>query len=285
MGQLDDKTALITGGARGFGRATALLLAREGANVAVADIGQNLPSARFSAMATVDQLQRTVEEIQAVGRQAIGIQADVTRSEDCRRMAETVLNAFGRIDILFANAGVFTMGRAWELSEEEWDLLMAVNLKGMWLTTKFVVPHMIERRCGKIVMTSSRNGLKVEPNYAHYNAAKAGVIAYMKSLALELGPYDINVNAICPTQMADKSWKTHPRARSSAYWDQVVGHPGATYEEFDAASGRENLFEHGGQPDFSEVAEGVLWLVSDRARLVTGHALPLDAGWIVKRGG
>lgn len=283
MGQLGGKTALITGGARGFGRAIAHLLAREEADIAIADIGHDLPSDRFSALATTEQANRTVEEIKALGRKAIGIQADVTKGDDCKRMAETTLEAFGKIDILCANAGVFSMAPAWELTEEEWDLLMDVNLKGMWLTTKYVVPHMIERRYGKIVMTSSRDGLRMEPNYAHYCAAKAGVIAYAKALAIELGPYEINVNAVCPTQMTDRSQK--PRASTHPYWDQVVGHPNATYEEFDIASGKENLFEQGGQPDFSEVAEGVLWLVSDASRLVTGHALPMDGGWIAKRGG
>jgi (+)-trans-carveol dehydrogenase len=125
--------------------------------------------------------------------------------------------------------------------------------------------------------------LRAEANYAHYNASKFGVIGYMKSLAIELGPYEINVNAICPTQMADKS--SPPSGGGHPYWDQVVGKPNAGYEEFDEASGRENLFERVGQPDFMEVAEGALWLVSDRARLVTGVALPVDAGWIAKRGG
>jgi NAD(P)-dependent dehydrogenase (short-subunit alcohol dehydrogenase family) len=283
MGQLDHKTALITGGARGFGRAIAHLLAREGADIAIADIGHNLSSSHFSAMASTAQIDQTVQEIKALGRKAIGLQVDVTKAEDCRRMAEETLSAFGQIDILCANAGIFSMAPAWELTEDEWDLLMAVNLKGVWLATKYVVPTMIERRYGKIVLTSSRNGLKVEPNYAHYCVAKAGVIAYAKALALELGPYNVNVNAVCPTQMADKS--RPPRSSTHPYWDQVVGHPNATYEEFDLASGQENLFEEGGQPDFSEVAQGVLWLVSDAARLVTGQALPLDAGWIVKRGG
>ena len=283
MGQLDGKSALITGGARGFGRAIARLLAREGADIAIADIGHNLPSTRFSNLATVEQIQKTTAEIQALGRKAMGIQADVTKADDCKRMADETLAAFGKIDILCANAGVFTMNPAWELTEEEWDWLMDVNLKGIWLATKYVVPHMIERRYGKIVMTSSRDGLRMEANYAHYCAAKAGVIAYAKALAIELGPYDINVNAICPTQMTDRSLP--PRASSSPYWDQVVGHPNATYEEFDLMSGKENLFEKGGQPDFTEVAEGVLWLVSDASRLVTGHALPMDAGWIAKRGG
>ena len=207
----------------------------------------------------------------------------MTSATDCQRIAEASIAAFGRIDILCANAGVFSLAPSWELTEQEWDTVLGVNLKGVWLTTKYVVPHMMGRRYGKIVITSSRDGLRAEANYAHYNASKFGVIGYMKSLAIELGPYEINVNAICPTQMADKS--TRPQAATHPYWDQVTGKPNTTYDEFDEASGRENLFEAGGQPDFGEVAEGVLWLASDRSHLVTGHALPADRGWIAKRGG
>jgi NAD(P)-dependent dehydrogenase (short-subunit alcohol dehydrogenase family) len=283
MGELEGKTVLITGGARGFGRAMALLFAREGADVAIADIAGELRSERIEGMATEDDLGRTAGEIEALGRRALAIRADVTNAADCGRMAEAAIDELGGVDILCANAGVFSLAPAWELTEDEWDTVLAVNLKGVWLTTKYVVPHMIARRSGKIVITSSRDGLRAEANYAHYNASKFGVIGYMKSLAIELGPYDINVNAICPTQMADKS--VPPRVATNPYWDQVVGKPGATYEEFDAASGRENLFEEGGQPDFAEVAENALWLASDRSRLITGLALPVDAGWIAKRGG
>jgi NAD(P)-dependent dehydrogenase (short-subunit alcohol dehydrogenase family) len=283
MGELDGKVALITGGARGFGRAMALLFALEGADVAIADIAGELGSDRVTGMATPSDLERTAQEIEALGRRAAAIQADVTNAGDCGRMAETALDAFGRIDVLCANAGVFSLAPSWELTEDEWDTVLGVNLKGVWLTTKYVVPHMMERRYGKIVITSSRDGLRAEANYAHYNASKFGVIGFMKSLAIELGPYEINVNAICPTQMTDRS--SRPTVSTHPYWDQVVGRPDATYEEFDEASGRENLFEAGGQPDFVEVAEGALWLASDRSRLVTGHALPVDRGWIAKRGG
>jgi NAD(P)-dependent dehydrogenase (short-subunit alcohol dehydrogenase family) len=283
MGELEGKAALITGGARGFGRAMALLFAREGADIAVADIAGELGSDRIDGMATQDDLERTVGEVEALGRPAAGIQADVTKADDCKRMAETAIEALGRIDILCANAGVFSLAPALELTEDEWDTVMAVNLKGVWLATKNVAPHMIARRSGSIVITSSRDGLRAEANYAHYNASKFGVIGYMKSLAIELGPFEINVNAICPTQMADKS--SRPPASTNPYWDQVVGKSNSTYEEFDEASGRENLFEGGGQPDFGDVAEAALWLASDRSRLVTGVALPVDAGWIAKRGG
>lgn len=285
MGELTGKTALITGGARGFGRAVALLLAREGADIALADLGANPTPRPGYQPATMGDLARTSEEVRALGRRCIAIEANVTRSADCERMAKEAIGALGHVDILVANAGAATLNSAWKITEEEWDFVHDVNLKGVFLTTKYVIPHMIERRAGKIVITASRNGLRAERNYAHYNAAKAGAIQFAKSLALELGEYEINVNAVCPTQMSDKSGPRAHTVQLGKYWDQVVGHENATYEEFDLASGRDNLFERGGQPDFKEVAEGVLWLVSDRARLVTGLALPMDAGWIAKRGG
>ena len=236
-------------------------------------------------MAGRAELERTVAELREHGVKAHAIEADVTRAEDCERMTREAIDGLGGIDILVANAGGATSARAWELTEADWDFVHEVCLKSVFLTTRAVVPHMIERRAGKIVLTASRNGLRVERGYAHYNAAKAGVIHYGKSLALELGPYEVNVNIVCPTQMADKSQARPANPEAQKYWDQVTGRAAATYEEFDAASGRDNLFERGGQPDYREVAEGVLWLVSDRARLVTGLALPMDAGWIVKRGG
>lgn len=282
-GDLAGKTALVTGGARGFGRAIVHVLAEAGCDVAVADLGS---ASTDPAMSDAGQIEKTVHEVQALGRRAIGISADVTRASDCEVMAQTVRAEFGQIDILVANAGVATLGRAWELSEDEWDFVVDVNLKGVWLTTKYVIPQMIEQRSGKIVITSSRNGLRAEEGYAHYNAAKAGSIHLAKSLALELGPYDINVNAVCPTQMADKSTSQPPPTMATPdYWAQVAGKPNATYAEFDAASGRQNLFEDRGQPDYREVAEGVLWLCSPRSDLVTGLALPMDAGYIAKRGG
>jgi NAD(P)-dependent dehydrogenase (short-subunit alcohol dehydrogenase family) len=283
MSDLGGKVALITGGARGFGRAIARALAADGADIAIADIAGELPSERVRGLSTTDDLEQTKAEIEASGRGCIAIRANVADAGDCERMAAAVIDEFGKVDILAANAGVFSFGLSWELTEDDWDTVLGVNLKGVWLTTKYVVPHMIRRRYGKIVVTSSRDGLRAEPNYAHYCASKFGAIGFVKSLAIELGPYDINVNAICPTQMADKSLP--PRTAWSPYWSMVTGTTSPTFEQFDEASGGENLFSRGGQPDFSEVAEGVRWLVSDQARLITGHALPMDAGWIAKRGG
>lgn len=276
-GMLEGKTALVTGGAGGFGRTIAQMMTGEGATVAISDLAGS------------NELRERLEKVRAdlaeKNPETIAIGADVTSAEDCARLADEVLSAFGHLDVLVANAGVFSLAPAWELTEEEWDHLSSVNLKGTWLTTKYLVPHMIEQGSGRIVMTSSRNGLRVEPNYAHYNATKAGVIGYMKSLALELGAHGITVNAVCPTQMAERGAVRESTPEMVAYWEQVTGRKGATYEDFDRASGEENLLDTGGQPDFSDVAEGVIWLASDRARIVTGIALPMDAGWIVKRGG
>jgi len=285
MAQLDDRVALVTGGAHGFGRVLALTLARAGADIVVADIGRSRQSGGFAVVPDRDQIDGVVKEVQALGRTAIGMLTDVRKDADCQRMARTAIEAFGRVDILCANAGTFLddMRPAWELPEADWDVIFDVNLKGAWLTTKHVVPHMLARRAGKIIFTASRNSLKAEANYAHYVAAKHGLLGYMKALAIELGPFEINVNAVCPTQMVDRS--RPPRSTGRPYWDRIVGHPHATYEEFDLKSGEENLFDRRGQLDFADVAQAVLWLASDAARAVTGAILPVDNGWAVKHRG
>ncbi len=281
MLELMGRSALITGGARGFGKSAALMLARQGASVAVADVATGESVGAYSA-ATADDLDQVVKEISALGQPALGIRADVTKSADCKRMADQTIAAFGKIDILIANAGVGGCGDvAWDQTEELWDLTLAVNLKGVWLTTKYVVPHMIERRYGKIVVTSSRDGLKSEEACAAYIASKHGVMGYMKSLAMEVGSFNINVNAICPTGMG----KIEEGGSPNRFWDLRVGHANATAADFEEWSDKQNLIQLGRQPAFEEVAEGLLWLVSDRSRLMTGSSLVMDAGYIVKRGG
>ena len=275
------KSVLITGGARGFGRATALRFAEQGADITIADLGNRLESEHFVHTSDRDQLSETAREIEALGSQCRAVVADVTSPADCERMVAEAVDAFGGIDILLANAGVWSLARAWDFTEEEWDRTIDVNLKGVWLSTKYAVPHMISRREGKIIMVSSIAGLKAYEWYAPYVAAKHGVIGYMKALAIELGEYGINVNAICPTQMGTPVLPDTP----DPVWQKSVGKANPTVEEFIAAASAQNLFQDLGIPDFELVAEAVLWLASDRAKLVTGHALPVDAGWVVKRGG
>ena len=279
MGDLDGKTALVTGGARGFGRACALRMASEGADIAVADIAGDA-----TARASAEQLADVIRDIHALGRNAIAIKADVTSAEDCERMAQETLSAFGKIDILLANAGIGGGALpAWELTEADWDAVIGVDLKGVWLATKYVVPHMIERGYGKIVMTASRSGVRAEERCAHYVAAKFGVVGYMKALAMELGPWEINVNAICPSGMGKVAQADYDPSQWG--YPLVPQPPPRTVEELDRAYGKLNLFESVGRSEFDEVAEGVLWLVSDRSRLMTGSTLMMDAGYVAKRGG
>jgi NAD(P)-dependent dehydrogenase (short-subunit alcohol dehydrogenase family) len=268
--------ALVTGGARGFGRAISLLLAAEGADVAVADIARDLDDEHFYALSDREQLERTAQELRDLGRRSLGIAADVTSAEDCARAARTATAELGPIDILVANAGIWSVARAWEFTEEEWDVNVDVNLKGAWLSARAVVPQMIERRHGKIVFVSSIAGLRAYPNYAPYIAAKHGVVGLTKSLAIELGEYRINVNAVCPTGMGPAS--------AAHLWGNVAGE-GATEAELEQTVTQDHLIRHVGIPTYEDVAQSVLWLVSERARLITGHALPVDAGWIAKRGG
>jgi NAD(P)-dependent dehydrogenase (short-subunit alcohol dehydrogenase family) len=156
--------------------------------------------------------------------------------------------------------------------------VLDVCLKGSWLTSKHVVPQMIDLGRGRIVFTASRSGLRAERHWAPYIAAKHGVVGLTKALALELGPYRINVNAVCPSGMG---WATD----HAPWWDEETGIDNVPVEEFNRWSGSLDLFEKDRRMTFEEVADGMVWLVSDAARTITGHALPLDDGWIAKRGG
>jgi NAD(P)-dependent dehydrogenase (short-subunit alcohol dehydrogenase family) len=271
----------VTGGARGFGRAVALLLASEGADVAVLDRAADLDSDRFYPMGTGDELDATAAEIAGLGRRSLAVRGDVTSAADCDRAAEAVIAELGQLDILVANAGIWSLAKTWEFTEEEWDLTVDVNLKGAWLAARSVIPHMIERRYGKIVFVSSIAGLRAYPDYAPYIAAKQGVVGLAKTLAIELGEHRINVNAVCPTQMG----KPAVASSSDPVWEHAVGHANPTADEFEAAFAAQHALPHLGIPAYEDVAQSVLWLVSERARLITGHALPVDAGWIALRGG
>lgn len=267
MGELDGQVALVTGGAGRLGSAVARLLASAGADIVVADV---VPLARVADL---------LGELEALGRRARYVEADVRSAADCERMAATAVKELGAVDILMANAGLGAEAApSWKVSEENWDLVLDVSLKGAWLTTKYVVPQMIERGRGKIVMTSSRNGLRAEARWGPYVAAKHGLIGLMKTLAIELGPHGINVNAVCPSSMG---WASD----RAPWWDEVTGVENVPLTDFNRWSGSQDLFEKDERMAFEGVAEGMLWLVSERARTVTGHALPLDDGWIVKRGG
>ncbi len=267
------KAALVTGAARGLGRAIALALADSGLDVAIVDRCRDVATS-IVEMADREDLTESVAQVERAGVRAIGIVGDVTIEADMQRAVDQTMRAFGRLDTAVANAGIWSVGKVWELTEEQWDSVIAVNLKGAWLTAKHVLPIMLKQRSGTIIFISSIDGLRAEADYAHYVAAKHGVIGLMKAVALEAGPSDVTANAVCPTNLNTR---------------MVTGAGGTRYfaggGDIHAAVGAANLLPDRGALEPADVAEVVAWLVSPAARHITGHALPVDAGWIAKRGG
>jgi SDR family mycofactocin-dependent oxidoreductase len=260
---------LITGGARGIGRQCALALAREGADLVLLDRCKKVATTLYEGPSP-DDLTHTQEEVQALGRHALTIQADVTSEAEMRVAVGETLARLGRIDVLVCSAGIFTWGKLWELTEEQWDQTIDVNLKGVWLTLKTVVPSMIERGYGRIVVVSSTAGLRGCADISHYVASKHGVVGLVRSLALEVGEHGITVNAVCPTRVPTEM-VTFP-----AYYERECG-PGATLDDLARATRGEQVLPVDFVPA-TAIADAAAWLVSDEAAYVTGTALAVDAG-------
>jgi NAD(P)-dependent dehydrogenase (short-subunit alcohol dehydrogenase family) len=220
-------------------------------------------------MATRQELDETAKMVRETGRQALPLVCDVRYANEVDDAVKLTVELLGVPDIVVCNAGVAGLGASWEISEEAWDSMMDVNLKGSWLTTKYIVPHMIERRSGKIIFISSSAGLKPLSWMAHYNAAKMGVVALMKTMAIELGQYNINVNSI------------HPTGVDSAIIAGEAAEAGITKEQLAAQIGEVNLLPVQLMPA-QAITDAVLWLASDEARFVTGHTLAIDAGYTVR---
>jgi SDR family mycofactocin-dependent oxidoreductase len=277
MGRLDDKVAFITGGARGQGRSHALALAREGADIVAVDIAAQVKTVPYE-MARPSDLDETVKLVGDMGSRVLAIQADVRSAEEMASAVDQTVAEFGKIDILLANAGIWTMAPLHELTDEMWRDTIDTNLTGAWQTMKAVVPGMMAQRSGTVVLTSSSNGLEGAFNYAHYVAAKHGLIGLMKSAALEYGRYGIRVNAVCPgfidTKMTD--WP--------GGYEFSTGRPGATREEHEKAAHHASVLAGRGLLRPESVSGTVLWLVSDDARDVTGVAVPVDGGHLILPG-
>jgi SDR family mycofactocin-dependent oxidoreductase len=277
MGLLDNKVALITGGARGQGRAHAVTSAREGADVVIFDAPEQLSAVPYD-MGTQADLDETVALVQKEGRRCIAVAGDVRSQADLDGAVATALAEFGKIDILIANAGVWFTTNLWELTEDQWQQLVDSNLGGVWRSVKAVAPHMMERLSGSIVLTASINGFESGPTYAHYAASKHGVIGFMKSAAIELGPYGIRVNALCPGPTAT------PMVFTQSGYDLFHGGPGGT--EQDMLDAGYNFFALRGvnwlQPQ--DQANAALFLNSDLASRITGTAVTVDAGHLALPG-
>lgn len=254
-GRLAGKIALVTGAGSGLGRASALRFAAEGAAVAVAD----LDTAAADAVTA---------EITAAGGRALPVTVDVTSDADSRRMIAATLAEFGCLDIVFANAGINGAGNAADTTEEEWDRVVAINLKGVWLTSKYALPHMIERRTGSIINQASMGGLIGLPGIFPYAAAKGGVIAMTRQMAVTYGPDNVRVNAICPGTIPTPLVYRSRVERGAA--------PDADQAALDAdAAARFPLRRLGTPEDLASIA---VFLAGDEADWVTGGIYTVDGG-------
>src|ERR1700675_1415348 len=247
---LSGKVALITGAASGIGRATALLFAREGAAVAVADLN-------------ADAGQRVVDQITKSGGRAFFEGIEVTRTADCQRLVERAIREFGRIDILFNNAGIIRRATVLDLSEDDWDRVMAVNVKSIYLLSREVVPHMQKASGGTIINTASGWGLTGGRRAAVYCASKGAVVLLTKAMAIDHGPQKIRVNCICPGDTDTGMLREEARQLEEEN------------RQFLAGAAKRPLGRVG-TPE--EIAQAALYLASDASSFVTGTALVVDGG-------
>lgn len=262
-GEFGGKVAFVTGAAHGQGRATALALAGEGARVAAFDVARPLSYPGYG-MGSSAELESLGEACRGLGTECMTFAGDVRDNEAVIRAVTETLENFGRIDILFNNAGICAYGLAHELTEEAWDAMLDINLKGAWLVARRVIPLMIRQRTGVIINNSSIAGLRGMNRLSHYAASKWGLTGLTKSWAIELAPYGIRVNSL------------HPTGVNTPMNDGLAALEGLTPREIAERSAGNLLPVPWIEPE--DVANAVLYLASDKARYVTGAPLVIDAG-------
>jgi (+)-trans-carveol dehydrogenase len=274
MTRLADRVVLVTGAARGLGRACALRAAEEGAALVLTDVGRQVETVPYAG-ATTEQLEATAADVRALGVRAVTVLADVRDGAQMARAVDQGRQALGAIDGLVAAAGIDSWGKSWELTDDQWDTMLAVNLSGVWRAARAVAPAMIERRRGSMVFISSVLGHKPNAEFAHYTAAKHGVVGLARTMALELAPFGVRVNTVDPTSV------NTDMIMNQLYLDRSVGHAGATLDEAKARLGAWNALPIPWIEPI-DVANAVVFLLSDEARYVTGISLPVDAGALLK---
>lgn len=272
MGKLDGKVAFITGAARGQGRSHAIELAKEGADIIAVDIARQVDSVPYP-MATSEDLVQTVKEVEALGRRIIASEVDIRDLGALKAAVDAGVAELGRLDIVLANAGISTPSPTLEMDETVWDEMIEINLTGQWKTIKAAVPHIIATGDGgSVVITSSLASITSNANTAHYAAAKAGLVGFMKVLAKELAPQNIRVNTIHPTTVA-----TGMILNDATYelFRPDLEHP--TREDFEEAARTLNKLPVAALESV-DISHAVLYLVTDAGRYVTGTTFVVDAG-------
>ncbi|MFC9841187.1 SDR family NAD(P)-dependent oxidoreductase [Rhodococcus sp. NPDC127530] len=273
MGTLDGKVALITGAGRGMGASHAKVLAAKGAAVVMLDGPGPVPTAEY-AMSTAESIKTGAADIRDKGGRALAIEGDVRSQDDLDGAVAKAVSEFGKLDLLVANAGIWgQLAPIWEMSEEAWQETININLSGPWRTVKAAAPLMIENGVGSIVLISSVVGIgEGLPGSANYASAKHGVIGLLRTAAMELGPLNIRVNAVCPGFI-----RTGLHGWQGAV-DLMAGHPGGTEADLIQAGHNYGILKGRGPLEPGHVSETVAFLLSDEAWAVTGTIVPVDAG-------
>jgi NAD(P)-dependent dehydrogenase (short-subunit alcohol dehydrogenase family) len=263
--KLEGKVAIVTGGARGNGLAIAKCLAGEGADIAIADICEDMKTLPYP-LSTSETMAGAVEALRAMGRKAEGIKCDVRKASDVSAMVDQVMKSFGKIDILINNAGNTSMVAIAEMEEDVWDEVVDTHLKGMYLCCRYVLPHMIDQHGGKVVSISSVGGQRGFGMGGHYCAAKHGIIGLNKSIAMEVADHNINANVVCPGTV----WTPMMKGIAESFG-------------MDDEEGKEQFFaghllkERELSPE--DIGRAVLWLCTDAAANITGNLITVDQGW------
>ncbi|WP_197518691.1 mycofactocin-coupled SDR family oxidoreductase [Mycobacterium sp. ACS1612] len=275
-GSLDGRVAFITGAARGQGRAHAIRLATEGADIIAVDVCGPISETITYPLATSEELAETVAAVEATGRKVLAREVDIRDLAALQQVVADGVEQFGRLDVVVANAGVLSWGRMFEMSEEQWDTVIDVNLNGTWRTIRAAVPAMIEAgNGGSIIVVSSSAGLKATPGNGHYSASKHGVVALTNALAIEVGEYGIRVNSIHPysidTPMVEKDAMMAIFAKYPQYLHSFAPMP---YHPVNH-EGKKGLQEF---MTAEEVSDVVAWLAGDGSRTISGSQIAVDRG-------